>query len=225
MDGPATSAESSTRRTQAERRADSRDRLLDATVDCLCDRGHAATTVTEVARRAGLSTGCLQSHFPTKQDLISAAVEHSYGRHRERLLQAFTELPQDEGAGDPMHGALDLLWQAMHGEAFKAYLELVVAARTDPALHAQVARTADRLGDQTRETFRALYTPPAGAAPFVDVMHVLVFGLLQGLMLDEMANPARGEAQQGLAALKQIHTLLTQASHPATASPEDPHVR
>src|SRR5258706_14432846 len=64
------------RRTQAERRAGTRALLLEATVECLAERGYAGTTTTEVARRAGLSRGAQLHHFGTKTDLVTAAVEH-----------------------------------------------------------------------------------------------------------------------------------------------------
>src|SRR5437016_5007169 len=43
------------RRTQAQRRATTRARLLDAAVDCLAEFGYQGTTLPDVARRAGLS--------------------------------------------------------------------------------------------------------------------------------------------------------------------------
>ena len=42
-------------RLQEERSAETRGRLLDATVECLHEFGYAGTTTTEIARRAGVS--------------------------------------------------------------------------------------------------------------------------------------------------------------------------
>jgi AcrR family transcriptional regulator len=52
------------RRTQAERREQTRTALLDATVSCLVDLGFSATTTTEVTRRAGVSLGAVMHDFP-----------------------------------------------------------------------------------------------------------------------------------------------------------------
>src|SRR3954451_22962343 len=62
------------RRSQAERRADSRQRLLDAAIACLAEAGYARTTVAAVLARAGLSNGAMWRHFPTKAALVTAAV-------------------------------------------------------------------------------------------------------------------------------------------------------
>jgi len=53
------------RRGQEERRASTRARLLDATVECLVDHGYAATTTTVIAERAGVSRGAQLHHYPT----------------------------------------------------------------------------------------------------------------------------------------------------------------
>src|SRR5581483_10029359 len=61
------------RRTQAQRRAASRARLLDAAVDCLAERGYGGTTLPEIVRRAELSNGALWRHFRSKNELLVAA--------------------------------------------------------------------------------------------------------------------------------------------------------
>ena len=53
-----------------------RARLLDATVECLVERGWSGTSTTLVSERAGVSRGAQLHHFPTKNDLVLAAVEH-----------------------------------------------------------------------------------------------------------------------------------------------------
>jgi AcrR family transcriptional regulator len=204
------------RRTQEERRSESRRKLLEAAVESLCAVGFSGTTVAEIARRAGLSLGCLQHHFPEKRDLLAAAVEHVFEQHRAQLLASLIALPDSPNRA--LH-ALDLLWESVQSEAFVAYLELLVAARTDPALQAHVARTAQRMGDATKATFNALYSPPAVAQPFADVMPALVMGVLEGAMLGKIAKPHDDDAEKMVAALKAIHLLATQALGAATAVP------
>ena len=53
-----------------------RARLLEATVELLVDKGYAGTSTTLVSERAGVSRGAQLHHFPTKQDLDVAAVQH-----------------------------------------------------------------------------------------------------------------------------------------------------
>src|SRR5690242_5936361 len=65
-----------TRRTQEQRRAETRAKLLDAAIESLLEVGYAATTTRAVAQRAGVSSGAQTHHFPRRVDLVAAAVEH-----------------------------------------------------------------------------------------------------------------------------------------------------
>ena len=65
-----------TRIPQEERTRAMRARLLDATVELLAERGFAGTSTTLVSQRAGVSRGAQLHHFPAKNDLVVAAVEH-----------------------------------------------------------------------------------------------------------------------------------------------------
>ena len=64
------------RRTQEERTAAMRERLLNATVECLYELGYAKTTTTAIVERAGVSRGAQLHHFPTKADLAIAHNAH-----------------------------------------------------------------------------------------------------------------------------------------------------
>src|SRR5512139_2747798 len=97
---------SSSGRTQEERRAETRARLLDATTACLADLGWAGLSTTEVARRAGVSRGAQQHHYPTKMVLVAAALEHLVDQLRSDYEQSFAALPDERRN---VEGALDLL--------------------------------------------------------------------------------------------------------------------
>ena len=81
-----------TRVPQADRSRAMRARLLEATVELLVERGFAGTSTTLVSERAGVSRGAQLHHFPTKNDLVVAAVEHLTERRGEELAAAFAEL-------------------------------------------------------------------------------------------------------------------------------------
>jgi hypothetical protein len=116
---------------------------------------------------------------------------------------------------------LDLLWESMQSNAFFAYLELVVAARTDRALQRHVARTERRLVEACTTTFRAFCSPPDATAVFADIMPSLVINLLEGAMLSKMANPRENKAERVVAAIKAIHALATGNEAPFTKPAQD----
>ena len=120
-------------------------RLMEATIDCLSELGWARTTTTEVSQRAGVSRGAQLHHFPSKQDLVVAAVEHLTERRREELAHTIESLPQ---AGRT-RAVLDVLGAQFTGPVYFAALELWVAARTDPGLLKAVAPLERRVGRET----------------------------------------------------------------------------
>ena len=71
------------REPKQDRSRATRRRLLEATIDCLAELGWGATTVGVVAERAGVSRGATQHHFPTREDLITAAINAAGNRVRE----------------------------------------------------------------------------------------------------------------------------------------------
>ncbi len=134
-----------TRTPQAERTAAMRLRLMEATVESLVELGWSGTSTTVVSQRAGVSRGAQLHHFPTKQALVVAAVEHLTERRRDELVRAAGELP-DVGR---VRAVLDVLAAQFTSPVFFAALELWVAARTDAELHEAVAPLERRLGRET----------------------------------------------------------------------------
>ena len=67
---------SSARAPQQDRSRATRAKLLDAALVCLAELGWTASTVAVVAERAGVSRGAAQHHFPTREALFTAALEH-----------------------------------------------------------------------------------------------------------------------------------------------------
>jgi AcrR family transcriptional regulator len=118
-----------------------RARLLEAAVEVLVERGWAGTTTTLVSERAGVSRGAQLHHFPTKNDLIVAAVTHVMEGRGGDLRESFAA---QQGAST--RAVLTLLANHFTSPGFKAALELWVAARTDPDLLAAVAPLERRIG-------------------------------------------------------------------------------
>src|SRR3954466_3281595 len=58
----------------AERRGETRERLLNAAVDVFAEQGFQAGTTKAITQRAGVAEGLLFHYFPTKLDLIEAAL-------------------------------------------------------------------------------------------------------------------------------------------------------
>jgi AcrR family transcriptional regulator len=122
-----------TRRTQEERRAQTRGKLLDATIESLIDFGYAATTTRAVHERAGVSSGAQTHHFPKRVDLVAAAIERLAEQRIEAMRADASSLPSDEQLR--VRTLLDLLWADFSGALFKVFVKLWIAADDDPELY------------------------------------------------------------------------------------------
>ncbi|MBM9459856.1 TetR/AcrR family transcriptional regulator [Nocardioides sp. zg-536] len=120
-----------------------RSRLMEATVELLVERGFGGTTTTLVSERAGVSRGAQLHHFPTKNDLVVAAVTHLSDRRGAELAASAQRLPTGP---DRTRAVLRMLGDHFASPVFSAALELWVAARTDPALLAAVAPLEQHVG-------------------------------------------------------------------------------
>ncbi|GGR43032.1 AcrR family transcriptional regulator [Nocardioides luteus] len=138
-----------TRVPQEERTRAMRARLLDATVELLAERGFAGTSTTLVSQRAGVSRGAQLHHFPAKNDLVVAAVEHITEARGAALKEAAQALPEGDRR---TRAVLGMLAEQVTSPVFAAALELWVAARTDEQLAAAVGPLEQRVG---RELHRA----------------------------------------------------------------------
>jgi TetR/AcrR family transcriptional regulator, transcriptional repressor of bet genes len=74
-----------------------RTQLIEATIATLADRGFSRTTLTEVAKRAGLSHGLVLFHFQSKENLLSETLDYlseEYSNNWRSALAAAGPAPE-----------------------------------------------------------------------------------------------------------------------------------
>jgi AcrR family transcriptional regulator len=194
------------RKTQAERTAATRKRLLDATIAVLNERGYANTTTTLIAERAGVSRGAQLHHFHTKADLVLAAIEHLFDRHLREFRQAMQGVTGDE---DRIYRSIDLLWGAISEEETRhTWIELVVGTRTDPVLREKVWETARRLGETMVQIFTQEVAP---GTPLPDVVVFITTALMDGLLVQRMAGLEEARAREVIETYKNLARVAVAA--------------
>jgi AcrR family transcriptional regulator len=138
------------REPQQDRSRLTRQRLLEAAVDCLAERGFAGSTVAVVAERAGVSRGAAQHHFPTREELFHAAVRYVGAVRMAEIRHSAASLPQDVPRTEAI---MDLIFQLYAGPLFRAALHLWVAAAAEPQMRVAIVALEAELG---RESHRAM---------------------------------------------------------------------
>ncbi|MDH6218336.1 TetR/AcrR family transcriptional regulator [Streptomyces pseudovenezuelae] len=132
------------RAPKQDRSRATRQRLLEAAVACLAEYGWAGSTVAVVAERAGVSRGAAQHHFPTREDLFTAAVEY-VAEERSTALRALFP----EGAHEDRRVVVAALVDLYTGPLFRAALHLWVAASDEEQLRPRVTELESRVGRET----------------------------------------------------------------------------
>ncbi|ACL56542.1 TetR/AcrR family transcriptional regulator [Methylobacterium nodulans] len=142
------------RRTQEQRTAETRARLIAATLDLLMERGYARTTTAEIAERAGVTRGALNHHFTGKDDLVVHSVEHQL-RTSTGEIRALAELVRNGSLALP--GFIDRLWEMFSGRLFLITLEHVTEARHNAALREALVPVVREFHAALDATWRDLF--------------------------------------------------------------------
>lgn len=187
------------------RAAETRERLLKAAVECLYLRGYSGTTAKEVCKIAGVSRGAHAYHFETKHQLMTATVEYLVEQRNLEFREAIERLPQE----DRYEAGIDLIWEILSGETFFSWLEVLVAARTDPELLESVTELNARVTETIEANFRELFPELAGTEPFA-LLPQFLFCLLEGMALGSVANPHPERIMKVFRTLKKASNVLLQ---------------
>jgi len=184
------------RRTQAERRAATEQRVLDAAVALTAERGVRAVTLATVGEKAGYSRGIVTHHFGSRRALLDALVG--------RLQDAFRPPAAAAGTGlDRLLALVDayLVHLDAEPEIARAFLVLwVESLAAEPELRPVFADRDKRFRSAIVDAVRAgtadgSITADAGA----EALALAIVGLLRGVgmqMLHGPVGPDVGEIRQ-----------------------------
>jgi AcrR family transcriptional regulator len=181
--------------TQAERTADTTTRLLDATIHALIKSGYAGASLPEVCRIAGVSRGAQLHHYPTKEDLVAAAVEHLFDRRLAELQSRLTSAGSDFVDLDD---AAQFMWSVYAGDTFYAWLELVVAARSDARLRSSLAKVDARFTLRAEKLCQRFLLPFVSDAAEVKATTRLILSIFDGLAMHRILAPDVASAKRVL---------------------------
>jgi AcrR family transcriptional regulator len=188
-----TRAETAPRRTQSERREETRGRLLDATIESLIEVGYAGTTIRRVTELAGVSQGAQSHHFPHRVDLVTSAFERLAEQRIDRYRQRARELPPDRG--QRLRALLDLLWEDFSSPVFTVAVKLWVAAAEDEELRERLVPVEKRI-HSNMATLSADVAGELGAEPGFDRKLAVAMNTVAGLALTREFDPS-GRASKG----------------------------
>lgn len=171
---------------QAQKSAATRDQILDAAVSCIVDLGYSRTTTMKIAERAGLSRGATLHHFPSKIDIIRAAVDYLHEKRLRAFRNSVISIP--EGT-DRIKAATDAYWAHATHPIFVAFFELSVVARTDKELEKILRPAQVSFDEEWYKTAQELFPEWQSDQEAFDLALSLVQHLMEGIAVSSMTHP------------------------------------
>ncbi|WP_310531273.1 TetR family transcriptional regulator [Novosphingobium sp.] len=108
-----------------------RERILEAAIACLVEEGFHQLSVAKVAARADLTRAATVYHFAGRDELLKAVATYLLDKRARLYWEAVRNVP--EGPSQ-ISQFIDIYWDQVESDLFCAFVELLMAARTDKAL-------------------------------------------------------------------------------------------
>lgn len=121
-------------RWQQQKAARTRQAILEAASQCLIERGYSGLTTVEIIERAKVSRGAMHHHFTNRAELLSGLIDYVLHRRLERFLADYLAQIHGIHRSDAVAVATEVHWNSLKAPEFTAFLELMMAARTDQQL-------------------------------------------------------------------------------------------
>lgn len=190
-------------RTQEERKADTRDRLLRAATELFARRGVDGVSIDTIADHADRTSGAVYAHFGGKQGLLLGVLDRWTGQAARAMAADFATA---RGARDRLLAT----WRnfTRQREALWLLHELWLRAARDPdvgaALAARYAESRRAMADSYRRWAdeEGVEPPVAPAA-----LATLVFALLLGLDMQRQLDPDAVPDEVALAGFETLFGL------------------
>lgn len=165
-------------RTQEERTAATRGRLVDATLDVLLAKGYSATTTVDIAARAGLTRGALSHHFSGKDELVVEA----FDQHLTLVaadIRTYAGLVRDGSLS--LSDFIDRVWTIFSGRFFMLTLEEITAARHNDYLRVRLVKRTREFHDTLDGLWGHFFSGTGLNRTEVEVMFNATLCLLRGM--------------------------------------------
>ena len=187
---------------QQRKSAQTRIGILEAAIDCLAIHGYARTTTQLIAETADISRGAMLHHYPTKGALIEAIIAFCFYKRMEMLRDGLRNISEMQRVQE--FAGLEILWRSFFTREHRAYLELNIAARTDPEVRESFIPQARRFSRLWREEGVRVFPEWAGDAERLARASDLVEAVLEGLALNHDAWDAPGRVSRLRAFLRDM---------------------
>lgn len=182
---------------------ETRELLLNTTVDCLTIFGYANTSVETVMARAKVSRGSVLNQFPTRLDLMTATAD--WAMHR-MIRDTGLKMKRFDTPETRLYGNFEVVWEVQNSQEAIALSELLLASRYDDAL-AESFRPVAQAIEAEIDAYAAEIAAEAGISDIAEYqLHSRILILsLRGITIESMYDGNRDVMRRALERLRAGH--------------------
>lgn len=165
---------------------------MEATLDCLQEYGYHGSSLSMILNRAGASRGAWNHHFPSKKDLVIAAVRSLLDQSIEKCHAEVQQLKQV----GTFQGLLDFMWENFYTGRYRdVWLEFLTACRTDKELREGLQATIEEFQQAVNGLWQEHVMATHDDADAVRLMNLTV-SMLRGMAMQSASYDSPEEFSQ-----------------------------
>jgi len=192
------------RRTQEERSAATRQKLARAAFDIIRRDGYANFRVAAVAKEAGVSQGGQLHHFPTKEIMTMAAIEHAISIARARTDR---NLAAYGGGGEAVSAIAQDSADYYYSASFDVAMDVSKAASGNPELRQQIARAHRAYRDYAELSWRDVLLKEGWNEQDGKDLIAMTASMVRGFAIRAMIRPGRSDQERLLKRWREMVAL------------------
>jgi AcrR family transcriptional regulator len=169
----------------------SRAHIRDAALLCLVEEGYARASSLAIQRRAGVSRDGLLRRYPSRSELLAAAMYEHEMSQIAAALGAAAAIEEADGSAERVDAAVDAIWANFRALYFCADAELWIAAARDHDLRELIEPGARQVNRGVRDAVACMFGPTHARHPG--------FGPLRDMLLTSMRGLAVADVFDGVA--------------------------
>ena len=178
-----------TRLSRAEKKAETRSRLLDAAATVFAERGMQRASIDDVAERAGFTKGAFYANFESKEELFLAMLDNRFAKHLEEIdrVLASDEEPEDQARA----GAASFVdFISADPEWERLFFEFSVYACRNETFRQELVSRRRELQERMTERYRRRAEELGVEPPFpMEEIARMTFAMADGIALQKLLDP------------------------------------
>ena len=189
------------RRTQEERSSITQQKLAEAAFNLIREKGYANFRVASVAKEAGVSQGGQLHHFPTKDLMTMAAIEHAIGAAKLNTIQNLERYTESQ----EIISAITTDCRDYYFSAnFDVAMDVTKGASDNPELRRQIARQHRIFRSYAEDGWHGILVDQGWSTNDARDMIAMTASLVRGFAIRSMLKAGNKEIDRLMALWQQM---------------------